>query len=188
MRNTAYDAGRPSPYDPLDMASLQLWREADQTDNRETIERLLRNLPMAVTEELTERQRQLLLMRYSQGMSVSAIAREVGLHKSTVSRTISNSIGKLYRALSGTRVYLSAQRVEGWGEITVKNISRYALNVSPDELTERFVRGDSARSTEGSGLGLSIASSLTQLQGGDFHLTIDGDLFKVRLRFPISAQ
>lgn len=99
MRNTAYDTGRPSPYDPLDMASLQLWEAADQTDNRETIERLLRNLPMAMTEELTERQRQLLQMRYSQGMSVSAIAREVGLHKSTVSRTISNSIGKLYRAL-----------------------------------------------------------------------------------------
>lgn len=99
MRNTAYDAGRPSPYDPLDMASLQLWTEADRTDNRETIERLLRNLPMALMEELTDRQRQLLLMRYSRGMSVSDIAREVGLNKSTVSRTISNSISKLYRAL-----------------------------------------------------------------------------------------
>ena len=103
-------------------------------------------------------------------------------------RVLDNLMSNVYKyALSGTRVYLSTQRVEGWGEITVKNISCYALNVSPDELTERFVRGDSARSTEGSGLGLSIASSLTQLQGGDFHLTIDGDLFKARLRFPISA-
>lgn len=88
-------------------------------------------------------------------------------------------------ALPGTRVYLSTQRVEGRGEITVKNISRYALNVSPEELTERFVRGDSARSTEGSGLGLSIAESLTRLQGGEFQLAIDGDLFKVQISFPL---
>ena len=68
--------------------------------------------------------------------------------------------------------------------ITVKNISRYALNVSADELTERFVRGDASRSTEGSGLGLSIANSLTALQKGGFALAVDGDLFKATLIFP----
>lgn len=99
MRNTAYDTGWPSPYDPLDMASLRLWKEADQTDNRETIERLLRNLPMAMTEDLTPRQQQILRMHFSQNMSVSAIARELGVNKSTISRSISNSTMKLYRSL-----------------------------------------------------------------------------------------
>jgi len=68
-------------------------------------------------------------------------------------------------------------------QITVKNISREVLNISANELKERFVRGDSARHTEGSGLGLSIAESLTQLQGGSFHLFLDGDLFKAVLVF-----
>ena len=68
-----------------------------------------------------------------------------------------------------------------------RNISRYPLNISADELTERFVRGDSSRSTEGSGLGLSIATSLMSLQGGGFRLTIDGDLFKVTLTLPAAG-
>ena len=58
------------------------------------------------------------------------------------------------------------------------------MNISPEELTERFIRGDSARSTEGSGLGLSIAQSLTRVQGGEFQIYLDGDLFKVILDFP----
>jgi len=87
-------------------------------------------------------------------------------------------------ALPGTRVYLSAQRVEGQVEIVFRNISRYPLNVSSDELIERFVRGDASRSTEGSGLGLSIAKSLTDLQGGQFDLIVDGDLFKAIVIFP----
>ena len=62
--------------------------------------------------------------------------------------------------------------------LSVKNISREALNVAPERLMERFVRGDESRTTEGSGLGLSIARSLTELQGGIFQLKVDGDLFK----------
>ena len=86
----------------------------------------------------------------------------------------------------GTRVYLDlAAQAEG-AMITFRNISRSQLNISGDELMERFVRGDSARNTEGSGLGLSIARSLAQLQGGDLELTVDGDLFKVCLRFPLA--
>ncbi len=87
-------------------------------------------------------------------------------------------------AMPGTRVYLATELTDTHAALTVKNISLYPLTVSGDELTERFVRGDSSRSTEGSGLGLSIASSLTELQHGDFQIHIDGDLFKVRLTFP----
>ena len=69
--------------------------------------------------------------------------------------------------------------------ITFRNISRYQLNISSEELMERFVRGDSSRNTEGSGLGISIAKSLTELMNGTFELTVDGDLFKVILTFPL---
>ena len=67
--------------------------------------------------------------------------------------------------------------------VAFKNISRDSLNISTDELMERFIRGDSARTSEGSGLGLSIARSLTELQGGRFDLLVDGDLFKAIIRF-----
>ena len=70
--------------------------------------------------------------------------------------------------------------------VTFRNISASQLNISGDELMERFVRGDSSRSTEGSGLGLSIARSLVQLQKGRLALTVDGDLFKVTLQFNIA--
>lgn len=84
-----------------------------------------------------------------------------------------------------TRVYINAA-VTSQNDVVIslKNISRYPLNITADELLERFVRGDSARSTQGSGLGLSIAKSLTELQGGALTLSVDGDLFKVTLCFP----
>ena len=68
-------------------------------------------------------------------------------------------------------------------ELSVKNISKDSLNISSDELMQRFVRGDKSRYTEGSGLGLSIAKSLTELQGGEFTIYIDGDLFKVVMKW-----
>ena len=86
-------------------------------------------------------------------------------------------------AQPGTRVYLSSEADERQVDIIVRNISNYPLNIPADELTERFVRGDASRSSEGSGLGLSIAMSLTKLQNGEFQLSVDGDLFKVLLRF-----
>lgn len=67
----------------------------------------------------------------------------------------------------------------------LKNVSEQQLNITADELTERFIRGDISRSTEGSGLGLSIAKTLTQMQGGKFDLYVDGDLFRVTITFPI---
>ena len=69
----------------------------------------------------------------------------------------------------------------------MKNISREALNIPPERLLERFVRGEESRSTEGSGLGLSIARSLTELQGGTFELAVDGDLFKAIVTLPQSS-
>ena len=72
---------------------------------------------------------------------------------------------------------------DGKAAITFKNISKYELNISGEELMERFVRGDKSRNTEGSGLGLSIARSLTELQKGEMRIEVDGDLFKVTLTF-----
>lgn len=87
-------------------------------------------------------------------------------------------------AMPQTRVYLDLSSDASITAVAIKNVSRERLNIDPDELIERFVRGDTSRSTEGSGLGLSIAQSLTELMGGTFQLTIDGDLFKVLLTFP----
>ena len=86
-------------------------------------------------------------------------------------------------SLSGTRVYLEIYEDSDNVCITFKNISKNELNISGEELTERFVRGDSSRNTEGSGLGLSIAKNLTDLQGGKLSIDIDGDLFKATVIF-----
>ena len=100
-------------------------------------------------------------------------------------RVLSNLLSNIVKyALPGTRVYVDMQRCNSSVEISLKNISREALNVSADELTERFVRGDASRNTEGSGLGLNIAKSLMELQKGQLQLFVDGDLFKVTLVFP----
>lgn len=88
-------------------------------------------------------------------------------------------------AQPGTRVYLTVERIQNKVEISFKNTSRYQLDISPQELMERFMRGDHSRHTEGNGLGLSIAESLTRLQGGELHLTLDGDFFKAVLSFPL---
>lgn len=84
----------------------------------------------------------------------------------------------------GTRLYIAARREGETVAFSFKNISRDALNIDPDELLERFVRGDSSRTTEGSGLGLNIAKSLVELQKGTFSIAIDGDLFKVGFVLP----
>ena len=89
-------------------------------------------------------------------------------------------------ALEGTRVYVEVQKLPACARLSVKNISREELNVPAEQLTERFVRGDESRTLEGSGLGLSIASSLTDLQQGSFEITVDGDLFKVTVTLPLA--
>ena len=90
-------------------------------------------------------------------------------------------------ACPGTRLYLGAKRAGEAVEFSCKNISRDALNIDPDELLERFVRGDGSRTTEGSGLGLNIAKSLIELQKGTFSIAIDGDLFKAGFALPYTA-
>lgn len=88
-------------------------------------------------------------------------------------------------SLEGSRVYLSLEKSDESAVFTLRNTSKTPLNISAEELAQRFVRGDSSRSTEGSGLGLSIAESLTALQGGKLDIIIDGDLFKVLIKFPL---
>lgn len=103
-------------------------------------------------------------------------------------RVLENIFGNVVKyALEGTRVYVQTTPEKGRVVFSLKNISAQPLNISADELTERFIRGDVSRNTEGSGLGLSIAKSLTELQGGDFRLYLDGDLFKVIITFPLKS-
>lgn len=100
-------------------------------------------------------------------------------------RVLSNLlINAIKYALPGTRLYVDLLRVEDKVLLSLKNISREPLNVSAEELLERFVRGDVSRNSEGSGLGLNIAMNLMEVQGGKLQLLLDGDLFKVTLLFP----
>lgn len=100
-------------------------------------------------------------------------------------RIIDNLLGNCVKyALQGTRVYLDMTVWDSWVTLSLKNISAQQLNIPAEQLMERFVRGDESRTTEGSGLGLSIARSLTELQGGRFRLEVDGDLFKAVVSLP----
>lgn len=104
-------------------------------------------------------------------------------------RIMDNLLGNCVKyALGGTRVYVELEVRAGEAVMTVKNISSQPLNIPAYQLMDRFVRGDESRSTEGSGLGLSIAASLTQLQKGTFDLRIDGDLFKATVKLPLAKE
>lgn len=106
-----------------------------------------------------------------------------------LSRVMDNLVSNICKyALPSTRVYVVSTLSREAVTISFKNVSRDELNISPDELMERFVRGDASRHTEGSGLGLSIARSLVQLQGGRFDLAIDADLFRADITFPLSES
>ncbi|WP_223592512.1 HAMP domain-containing sensor histidine kinase [Neobacillus bataviensis] len=100
-------------------------------------------------------------------------------------RSIENLLSNIFKyALSGSRVYIDIEDAGNEIQITFKNISAYELNISADELMERFKRGDESRSSQGSGLGLSIAKSLIEVQKGKFNIHVDGDLFKAVITFP----
>ena len=99
-------------------------------------------------------------------------------------RVLENVFGNASKyAMENTRVYVDVKVDRPNVQLSLKNISAQPLNISADELTERFIRGDVSRNTEGSGLGLSIAKDLVWLQGGEFKLYLDGDLFKVTIEF-----
>lgn len=106
-------------------------------------------------------------------------------------RVMENLFNNVYKyAMPGTRVYVSMDQVgkEERVQVSIKNISENYLNCKPEELTERFIRGDESRTTEGSGLGLSIAKNLTLAQKGTFEIELDGDLFKVFMTFPLAEE
>ena len=130
-------------------------------------------------QRLTERDLTLVTTQPEQPVRILADGRRLW-------RVIDNLMNNICKyGQSGTRVYLSLEQTGEQAVITFKNTSRDPLNLSPDELMERFVQGDPSRTTGGNGLGLSIAKSLTELQNGTLDLSIDGDLFKVILTFPV---
>lgn len=103
-------------------------------------------------------------------------------------RVFDNLLGNISKyAMPNTRVYLDVTKGTDNVCITLRNISQAVLHISPDELTERFVRGDASRNTEGSGLGLSIAKDLVRIQHGELQLQIDGDLFKAIVTLPVTV-
>lgn len=129
-------------------------------------------------EKLAQAQIELQIREPDEQIQINADSR----HLWRVFDNLMNNICKYAQPL--TRAYVNLEREGNDAVITFRNISREPLNITSEELMERFVRGDSSRSTEGNGLGLSIARSLTELMGGTLELVVDGDLFKVVLRFP----
>ena len=129
-------------------------------------------------DELKEKNIEIVLNFHARPVMIIADAQKT-------SRIVENLFSNLRKyALEGTRVYIDVNGGDNFGTLTFRNISKFPLNIAPEELTQRFVRGDASRSGEGSGLGLSIANDLCELQGGKFNIAIDGDLFKVSIAMP----
>jgi len=129
-------------------------------------------------QKLQEKELELITSQPEQPIKIMADGRRLW----RVFDNLMNNVCKY--AQRSTRVYLTLEEKNGQAVISFKNISREPLNLSADDLLERFVQGDASRKNEGNGLGLSIAKSLTELQNGTIELTTDGDLFKVVLKFP----
>ena len=127
------------------------------------------------------------------GLTPVATFPEYSLHVIADGRRVWRILENLFQntkkyAMPGTRVYISVTQVDNYATFVMKNISESELNITPEELTERFTRGDSSRTTEGSGLGLSIAKSLTELQGGVFEIYLNGDLFQVTVQLELAED
>lgn len=133
-------------------------------------------------QKLQEKQMQLITKQPEEPVVIQADGR----HLWRIFDNLFNNICKYGQ--ENTRVYLTVEKQEKEVLIAFKNISKYPLELSGEELQERFVRGDKSRHMEGNGLGLSIAGSLAELQGGSMEITTDGDLFKVVLRFPVMKE
>ena len=130
-------------------------------------------------ERLVERDLSLIVTKPDDPVTILADGRLIW-------RVLDNLMSNILKyAMPGSRVYLDLRTADDSARFTFRNMSAAPLNIPEEELLERFTRGDTSRSTEGSGLGLSIANSLTELQGGHLTLHVDGDLFKVTLTFPL---
>lgn len=138
---------------------------------------LMRQAFAEFEEKFSQRELSLIVKYPAQPVMIKADGRRLF-------RVLDNVLQNIYKyAMPGTRVYADVLQKEDMVEFTLKNVSAQPLNISSDELMERFTRGDRSRTTEGSGLGLSIAKDLVRLQGGSFDVILDGDLFKVVIRF-----
>lgn len=146
-------------------------------NSRLDLTELVRQTVGEFSEKLENRRLQIMITEPSSPAYIYADSRRMW----RVVENLFNNICKY--AMEGTRVYVDLEKEDGMITLSLKNISETALNFNPDELTERFVRGDVSRSSEGSGLGLSIAKNLTELQKGEFQIVLDGDLFKALMRF-----
>ena len=130
-------------------------------------------------EKFAERHLELVSRLPERGVAIEADGRHLW-------RVLENLYNNAFKyAMEHSRIFSEIGCEGDRAYFTIKNVSMHPLNVGTEDLTERFVRGDASRSTEGSGLGLSIAQSLTKLQGGTFEILVDGDLFKVRIGFDI---
>lgn len=134
-------------------------------------------------EKFADRNLSVIFEKQSEGNFVNADGRYLW-------RVIDNLLSNICKySLENTRVYITVQKnIENRCVIIFKNISKYEIKITPEELTERFVRGDKSRNTEGSGLGLSIVRSLTEAMGGRFYIEIDGDLYKAFLVFDVVEE
>ena len=141
------------------------------------VKELIKQVSGEFEDKLKEKKLDLLLNLPEENVTITADSRYLY-------RVIENLYSNIVKyALPKSRVYVDVLLEQEIVEINLKNISKEKLNISAEELMERFVRGESSRNTEGSGLGLSIAQSLTELQQGTFQIYLDGDLFKVILKF-----
>lgn len=143
------------------------------------IDVLLEQIAGEYSERLEENNLELIMRKPEESIQIMADGQRIY----RVFDNLMNNICKY--ALANTRVYLLLEKENNKAIISFKNISATELDMSANDLMERFVRGDKSRNTEGSGLGLSIAESLTKLQNGDFQIQVDGDLFKIMITFPV---
>ena len=149
------------------------------------------NLAELMNQTIGEFSEKFELKKLTTVMNINVQSAVIEADSRRIWRVIENLFNNIIKyAMEGTRVYMTIESLPdktGYVVLTVKNISASPLNCDPEELTERFIRGDESRTTEGSGLGLSIAKNLTEAQKGTFEIQLDGDLFKVILTFPLAS-
>lgn len=166
--------------DLFDMAKVQSGNEQvviEKLDFATLVRQTLGEMSDAVEQSGLE-----MISNLPNGITVNADGKKMA-------RVLENLTGNALKyAMPGTRVYFDLKASGNEAILEVKNISALPLDFNPEEITERFVRGDAARSTEGNGLGLAIAKSYTEACGGILAVSIDGDLFKVTVRLPLAAD